>query len=167
MELLDAPAVVDKAVGQIVQQFAVRRTIAHQTEIGGRAHQAATEMVMPYPVHHHPRGERVLGTGEPFRERGAPTALTGRGRRNGRVTRVQDRQEPGLHFCLGRIVSAPTQDMGFGHGRGIFHHRLGDRQLGRLQMVEGLQLSLELRVSRLRLALQTLRYFTIIEGQSR
>ena len=164
MELLDAPAVVDKAVGQIVEQFAVRRTIAHQTEIGGCAHQAASEMVMPYPVHHHPRRERVLRTSEPFRKRGAPTALASRGRRNGRVTSVQDRQEPWLHLSLGRIVSTPTEDMGFGHRRGILHHRLGDGQLGRLQMVEGLQLSFQLHIGRLSLALQTLRHVAIVEG---
>ena len=43
----------------------VRRRLAAQTEVRGRADEAAAEMVLPQPIDHHPGEERVVAVGQP------------------------------------------------------------------------------------------------------
>ena len=51
-------------VGEIVEQFRVRRRLAAPAEIAGRADEAVAEMMQPDAVDHHAGGERVVLAGD-------------------------------------------------------------------------------------------------------
>src|SRR5437899_1306618 len=85
----------------------MRRRIAHAAEIARRADDAASEMVMPDAVHHHPRAERILRRRDPLRESSPPPAREPAvvERRNpGRATTGNYRQESRLNqFAFPRL----------------------------------------------------------------
>ena len=56
---LDGPALRDELAGEPVEQFGMTRLIGQLAEVVCRAHEARAEDVVPKPVHHHARGERV------------------------------------------------------------------------------------------------------------
>ena len=87
---------------QPVEQFGMRRPLAHDAEIAGRADDALAEMVVPDAVHHHARGsadspDRSAIWPAPCGGRWIPhpaggTIFAGAG--------IEQRQEAGLHFFL-------------------------------------------------------------------
>ena len=58
-----------------VEQFGVRRLLAHLAEVVRRADEAAAEVPLPDAVGDHSPGERVVGSREPLRQRRAAFAL--------------------------------------------------------------------------------------------
>ena len=66
MHRLDRPSAFDKSRRQVIEQFRIRRTIAHLAEVAGRAHDARAEVMLPDPIHHHARGQRILRDGDRF-----------------------------------------------------------------------------------------------------
>ena len=56
---LHAPAVVHELAGQMIEQFRMRRQFAHDAEVVDRAHDAATEQVIPHAIDHHAGRQRV------------------------------------------------------------------------------------------------------------
>ena len=64
---LQLPAVLDEVVRQPVQQFGMRRTLAHRAEVRRRADQAMTEMMKPDAVHQHTRHQRIRPCRQPSR----------------------------------------------------------------------------------------------------
>src|SRR5437762_2207269 len=71
MHRFDAPALTDELDGQPVEELGMRRPCAGGAEVARRRDEAAAEMIVPDPVHHHARGERILGTRDPIGQRGA------------------------------------------------------------------------------------------------
>ncbi len=67
--MLQAPAVRDEFIREVVEEFGMARWAATDTEIAGRVHQTLAEMVMPETVHDHTSGEWVVGMRDPIRER--------------------------------------------------------------------------------------------------
>ena len=59
--LIDQPLSMNQVV-EPVEQFRMRRLLAHHAEIARRAHQTFAEMMLPYAIHNHPRGERIVRT---------------------------------------------------------------------------------------------------------
>ena len=53
----------------------MRRLFAHVTEIAGRGDDAFAEMVVPQPVHQHPRSERVVAGDDPAGKSQTPLLL--------------------------------------------------------------------------------------------
>ena len=72
MDVLQRPAAADQFVRQPIEQLGMRRAAAVMPEIGGRLDDAAAEMVMPEPIHHHASRQRILWPSDP----------TGQGRRD-------------------------------------------------------------------------------------
>ena len=66
--MLDGPAAAHKLIREPVQQGRVGGRAAVQTEIARRVHESGAKNVLPDPVHHHARGERMARAGDPFRE---------------------------------------------------------------------------------------------------
>ena len=91
MQPLQRPARSDEPAGQVVEQFRVGGPLAQLAEVAGRGNQAPAEVAFPDPVHHHPGGQRVLGTGNGPGQFEPPAPL--RERRRGRRAR-EDREEP-------------------------------------------------------------------------
>jgi hypothetical protein len=60
VQLLDRPAVVHEAHGEVIEQLRMRRRLAARAEVAGRAHEALAEVMQPDAVDHHARGERVV-----------------------------------------------------------------------------------------------------------
>ena len=60
MKPLDTPAGTDELVRQPVEQFRVRGTLAHHSEVAGRGHDPSAEVVQPESVRHHPRRQGIL-----------------------------------------------------------------------------------------------------------
>ena len=64
---LDRPSVLgNEPVGQVVEQFRVRGRKPVDAKVVDRLDQPPTEHVLPYAVHDHARGERVLGMRQPL-----------------------------------------------------------------------------------------------------
>jgi hypothetical protein len=81
--------------------------LAHDTEVAGRADDPASKVIMPDAIHHHARGQRILGIGEPTRQRGATSGrLDALERRHRRGLRIEDRQESRLDLFFRRVVDA-------------------------------------------------------------
>ena len=72
MESLQLPSVLHEIVGEPVEEFGMRRALAHGTEIRGRADEAAAEVMHPDAVHQHAGDERIRAAGEPPGEGQAP-----------------------------------------------------------------------------------------------
>src|SRR5579871_6918065 len=65
MDRLHAPALLDEAVSQPVQQLRMRRPFAISAKVVGGTDDSAAEMVLPDPIHHHARGERIVRACDP------------------------------------------------------------------------------------------------------
>jgi hypothetical protein len=65
---LDAPAGVDEALREPVEQFGMARRAALLAEVARCAHEAATKMVLPDAVHHHAGSERIARVDDGLRE---------------------------------------------------------------------------------------------------
>src|ERR1041384_8775460 len=71
MNLLDAEAARDELIGQVVQQFRMRRPAAHPAEIVGCVDDTPSEMIRPDPVDHHTSSQRIIRTSNPIGKFGA------------------------------------------------------------------------------------------------
>ena len=89
LEVFHRPAAADEFIGEPVEQFGMRRAAAVGSEIARRIHEPGAKRVLPQPVHHHPRGERILRTRDPLGEFHAPRLL---GLVHGEAERADDRQ---------------------------------------------------------------------------
>ena len=72
VQRLEPPAVFDQLQRQPVEQLRMRGQLALQTEIVGRIHNAAAEMMLPQAVGHHPREQvprAVFGVRKPIGQR--------------------------------------------------------------------------------------------------
>ena len=63
--VLHVPPRVDELAGQPVEQFRMHRRFPLAAEIVEHPRQPRAEELLPEPVHHHPRGERVIAGHEP------------------------------------------------------------------------------------------------------
>ncbi len=105
--MLDAEAARDEFVGQPIQQLGMRGTLAHAAEIVGRADDAASEMIMPDAIHHHARGQRIFGIGDPAGKLGARRGRVGRS--FGDAVRQQDTRRPHAHAVAFILIIAACQ----------------------------------------------------------
>src|SRR5947209_294592 len=62
---LRGPPRLDEPSGQVVEQLGVRRPLAALAKIVRGADQTLAEVVLPDPVHHHARRQRVLRASQP------------------------------------------------------------------------------------------------------
>ena len=62
VQRLDRPAGGDESAGQPVEQLGVAGPFAQDAEVAGGGDQPPAEVVLPDPVDHHARGQRVVGT---------------------------------------------------------------------------------------------------------
>ncbi len=73
---LHAPAALDELERQPVEQLRMRRRLAHLAEVARRADDAFAEMMLPDPVHHHARGQRIVrATRATRRSRGGASSI--------------------------------------------------------------------------------------------
>ena len=136
VHLLHAPTVFNKRGGEIIKQLRVGGPVAHHAEIAGGADDAAAEMMLPDPVHHDARDERILRTGEPVgQSRTPPRRIHARGRNNFGIRGVEDRKESRLHFFPRHIPIARRQDERLGRLAAIINNGLRLRRIGRLQRI--------------------------------
>ena len=75
MQGLDGPAVLHKALGQVIQQLSVDGHVAGLAPVVGRAHQRFAEMPLPHAVHEHPRRHWVRFARQPSGQLQASAAL--------------------------------------------------------------------------------------------
>ena len=68
MHRLDRPSRFDEPGGEPVEQGRVCRPLAALAEVVGRANETLAEVVLPDPIDHDARGERVVGPRQPIRE---------------------------------------------------------------------------------------------------
>ena len=105
----------------------MRGTRPLQSKVVLRFHQAATEILLPDPIDHHPRGERIRFAGEPFRQTDpvAGPGLVPRREHLGDIGSdlrpLPQKVAPHMHERLARL--AP-----------LLHHQRGHKlRLGRLE----------------------------------
>src|SRR5688572_212522 len=66
MEPLHRPSTLDEPARHVVEQLRMRGRVAGSTEVVGRSYDASAEVVLPYPIHHHARKERMTCAGDPL-----------------------------------------------------------------------------------------------------
>ncbi len=148
MHGLNAPAAADQLIGQPVEQLGMAGTGAHVAEIVGSSDDAASEVIIPEAVGHHPGGEGVLGVGDPAGQQRARGL--GFERQLGGAVGQQHAQRPHPHRFALVLIIAPGQDVdrrqllrvvrdGEERGQGLRLARFDLRQL-RLQLLAGLAL---------------------------
>src|SRR5262245_38165924 len=71
MQVLDPPAALDELRRELVEQLGMGGPGAVESEIAGGVDEPGAEVVMPYPIHHDARGERIFRRGEPSAQRHA------------------------------------------------------------------------------------------------
>ena len=81
-------------------------------------------MLLPNPVHHHSRRQRMILVRDPFRQRFPPLARRGFNRRLGNQPAAQRRQQPGLHalprlYAVFRHVSVRRLPAGIADPAGV------------------------------------------------
>ena len=104
MERLEPPAVRDVPAGQPVEQLGMRRRAAVEAEVAGRGDDPLAEVVVPDPVDHHPRRQRIGRVADPARQGEPALALGGvlrRARAAGR-SRRPPREPPRRPAASGR-----------------------------------------------------------------
>ena len=69
MERFHVPVEANQFRGQPVEKFRMRRPFAAAAEVFRRPDQASAEMMLPEPIRRDARGQCVLFTDEPTRER--------------------------------------------------------------------------------------------------
>ena len=103
------PAVLGEGRRQPVQQLRMHRLLPHLAETVRRAHDAPPEMVLPYPVDHHPRGQRIPLVRNPLGQRQSP--VLARLRNRGAFDIAHEgrdcAQYAGGHFLSGRLDRTP------------------------------------------------------------
>ena len=102
MQLLERLAVVAKPASQPVEQLGMAGAISIETKIAGRVHDAATEVVMPNPVHDDAEKEAVASIGDPGGELGAAGGIRGRS------------TQSKIGFHPGHRAQATRRDLGAG-----------------------------------------------------
>ena len=157
VQVLDPPAVLDEIDRQPVEQFGMRRGIAHHAEVARRADQAPSEVVMPDAVDDYASGQRVCRVGQPIRQ-DAPT--TGRvepfGWFDGRGLRVDRREERRFDAFFRFVVNADGKDVRGQRLATHIDHRGAERQRLRIEVRKLIQLLLEFKPAFFRLALEFL-----------
>src|SRR6185436_14548940 len=109
VHLFDAPAPRDEFAREPVEQFRVCRRFGAGAELARRRNNAATEMMLPNPIHDYARGKRVVGAGHPIREGGSAVFCDFKfeiwdfGWR-------ENLREARLHFFAGIVVIAAGKD---------------------------------------------------------
>ena len=138
MHVLHAPAAADELGGQPVEQFGMRRALAHDAEIAGRADDAAAEVIMPDAIDHDARGQRIVGVGEPLRQRGAAAGRFDirRAARSSRAFGSSSVRKPGCTSSRGRIVDADGENVGRRRGAAEVGHAHALGQLAGIDVVE-------------------------------
>ena len=98
----------------------MRRRIGARAEIAGRAHQAKSKMMEPNAVDDHPRGERIVVTGDGVRQFEPAAAL----RERGGIRSRQAREEMWLDRFAGHGGIAAKENGLACHRAGVAHdHR--------------------------------------------
>ena len=70
---LHRPSRLDKPAGQPIEQLRMQRPLAHAPEVVRRRHQPFAEMMLPDPVHHHARHQRIRPARQRINQRQPPT----------------------------------------------------------------------------------------------
>ena len=76
VQLLQAIPRTDELTSQMIKQFGMTGWGAAGAKITGRSHNTPAHVPLPYPVDHHPGGERVVWRGEPVGQLEPATRLT-------------------------------------------------------------------------------------------
>src|SRR5260221_12145421 len=69
MHPLQAPAVLDEADGQPVEQLGMSRPRALRAEVIGSRDNTSSKMILPNAIDDHARRQRIVRPGQPARER--------------------------------------------------------------------------------------------------
>jgi len=129
MHRLHAPAILDEAPREPVEQPGMRRLVAQRAEVVGGGDDSLSKMPAPHAVGHDARRERVLAAGHPARELETAALL-----------RWQDRlHERGLHHLgeaalallpEGEVAASDVNRQGLGDV--AVRHTHDRRRVGRL-----------------------------------
>ena len=68
VHVLDAPAAVDKLVGEKIEQLGMARAVAVETKVVGGSHDSLAEVILPNAIDHHSGCQRMFRAGNPVRE---------------------------------------------------------------------------------------------------
>ena len=119
MQPTQAPAAFfDEPTGEVVEQLAVSGGFPAQSQVTGRGHESAAEMMRPRPVHDHPRRQRVTGGHE--RTGQIETAT----RSSAHLRTPQQHRHPPLHNVAAPRRTAAEEDRTVLRLRAIDeHHR--------------------------------------------
>ena len=123
----------------------MRRARAVLPEVIRCVHQADAEVMLPDPVHHHARGQRIFRAGNPIGQLQAALLLWRVGRE---CERAEDRQRARRDrlALLHRIAAMkPVRRAGLGEVSGIDHRRLHERVAPLACLIEFSQPSFSLR----------------------
>ena len=108
MHRLQRPAARREFAGEPVEQFGMGRFLAHRAEVARSGDDSLAVMVLPKPVDHHSRGQRIARIDDPARERQSSSSRLASRRRRDRRQRRDDRaRKTGLNFDprLPRVAS--------------------------------------------------------------
>jgi hypothetical protein len=133
VHVLDVPAALTELDRKPVEQFGMRRPLAHDAEVFRRLNEPGSEHFVPHAVHGDARGQRIVRTDGPLRKRQAVMRLAGRQRRE-IVRRVR------FHSLSARGIDAARKDVGVGERRLFPRHKRQVAALGEL-----VQLRVQLR----------------------
>ena len=138
-QLLDRPALANESLSQVIQQLRMRRRIAGDSKVINAEDQPLTEQVLPNPIDHHARRQRVLFAGQPLSQFQSAALI----RIHGRRIRDRDRaEEPPCHDRAKLLGFATHTNFGVADGLGIarsegdrpLHGRIAEREHVRLQL---------------------------------
>ena len=125
MDRLEPPAALDIGRRQPVEQLGMRRRRAVEPEVAGRGHDPAAEMIVPEPIDHHPRGQRIGRVGDPVRERGSTRCLGRFGIENESGFQSCDTRGRNLLALLGGVAAnEQIAFAGLAEGAGVDLQRL-------------------------------------------
>ena len=118
VQLLETPTVLHQLGGQPVEQFGVRRTLPECSEVVGRVHDAAAEVMQPDAIGDHTGDQRMFAIGQPTgigqstaRSRQRPIVVL---QFEPRCRNRRDLQPGGTHH-IGRLLEiAPMEDVRVG-----------------------------------------------------
>ena len=101
---------------QPIQQLGVTGPLALQPEVLRRSHQTNAEMVLPHPVHHHPRGQRMFIRHQPLGQ-SEPVPRPSLCQRRQKVRHIA------FDLLTGLVVFPAVQDVGRTHLRALGRHQ--------------------------------------------
>ena len=119
---LDRTAGASEFGSKVIQQLRMTRSLSPEAEVIGRFHQTATEVLLPNPIDHHPRRQRIGRIGQPTGQFEATAG--GRGRSHG--VQAQGRQGTPAYPLTRLVGFAPHLDHSI--PRGAFGHAIGQRK---------------------------------------